>query len=461
MIPRAPSRSGFLYVLVLVAVLVVSAVALVLARGVSQHDHAEQTEVAQAKSRAAALGVIRALTRDPGMRSDLGIRPSVVKADGEIVDDCLVLLLGRDPDGIKVRFGLVPEAGKLSVSSDTVTAGQLATLPGMTTAIASAIVDWRDQDDAPSPGGGAERNDGAYVGAAVPYAPRNGDPDGSKIETVDEVRLVRDVTDPLWFGEDANCNGVLDAGEDQNGNGQLDQGMVDWLTSETREPSAGTQRASVGALPQILQIGGNITVFGVLTKHFGAERAAQLQVVATRNQNSTGPRYANRLEFLSVLNLSDAELAVLWPDLIDPGGRLGLVDAESAPASVLRATVGEAWADRILTARKALTVSGPGWLVRALDRDGAREIGSRLTIGSWQAIADVVAVSLDGAGFTRCQVRIDASTGSVQLSPILPLDHLGWPFPWCDLATIRSLSAASTGSDIATVIAHRITKGPG
>ena len=65
-------------------------------------------------------------------------------------------------------------------------------------AVADAILDWIDPDDAPRPFG-AEAD--YYQGLAVPYAPRNGVP-----QCLEELLLVRGVTRDLLFGADANFN---------------------------------------------------------------------------------------------------------------------------------------------------------------------------------------------------------------------------------------------------------------
>ena len=103
-------------------------------------------------------------------------------------------------------------------------------LPKMTEPIAGAIIDWRDADNDPQP----EGVEGSYYsGLAHPYKIRN-----ALMRTVRELLLVRDVTPELLFGEDTNCNGMLDPNEDDgettlpndNRDGRLDRGWYAYLT---------------------------------------------------------------------------------------------------------------------------------------------------------------------------------------------------------------------------------------
>jgi type II secretory pathway component PulK len=81
----------------------------------------------------------------------------------------------------------------------------LMALPGMTTEIADAILDWLDADDQPREYGAEAEY---YSSLPTPYAPKNG-----PLDTVEELLLVRGVTPALLFGQDANRNGLIEASE--------------------------------------------------------------------------------------------------------------------------------------------------------------------------------------------------------------------------------------------------------
>lgn len=415
------NRSGFVYILALLVVLVVTTVAVTMAEAGGLHLRAGADRSARQQCREAALGVLRAVGNDLDTALAAGRLPQLitVASAGEALGGCTVVILGRDPSGQRPAFGLIPAAGRLDVNA--VPAAPLAALPGMTPEIAAAIIDWRDADETPQEGG-AERGDGAYAGAAVPYAPRNG-----PIAVLDELRLVRDVTPLLWAGEDANRNGLLDAGEDADGDGRLAPGLIDLLTVESREPANAPDGSARTRLDRQRDLRARLTAL------FGAERGAALDRLAQEQQP-----FANRLDLCAALELSAAEAAALWPCITGPEGRVGLLDAASAPEAVLVAAVGAEWAGRIIAARPADPVAaGPGWLAAALGRDGARAIGHLLTCGSYRFLLDLVAVRDDGAGWARLLAEVDCSAGLARVVSIRPAENLGWPLPAATPERIR------------------------
>jgi type II secretory pathway component PulK len=105
---------------------------------------------------------------------------------------------GMVTDGI--RFGVENESARLNLTVlDTWDhkqpgSGQAALmkLPGMTSEVADAILDWVDADSVPRESGA---EDDYYQGLSPPYTARNGPP-----ETLEELLLVRGVTRELLFG---------------------------------------------------------------------------------------------------------------------------------------------------------------------------------------------------------------------------------------------------------------------
>lgn len=93
--------------------------------------------------------------------------------------------------------------------------------------LASYILDWIDRDDV----GFGESRQYAYLDP--PYLCRN-----DSMRRIEELLHVQDVTPWLFFGEDANYNGVLDPDEDDgdeslppdNGDGRLQHGLRDLFT---------------------------------------------------------------------------------------------------------------------------------------------------------------------------------------------------------------------------------------
>jgi len=97
----------------------------------------------------------------------------------------------KDENGEPVYlYGASDEEGKLNVNE--IDGDMLAKLPGFSVEIASAVVDWRDEDDLPNPSG-AEGD--YYEGLDNPYESKN-----AKFSVPEELMLVKDVTREIYEG---------------------------------------------------------------------------------------------------------------------------------------------------------------------------------------------------------------------------------------------------------------------
>lgn len=158
-----------------------------------------------------------------------------------------------------------------SSSSDTEEGlpNPLMGIPGMTLEVSEAIFDWIDADD-------EQRANGAeneyYQSLAPPYECKN-----AKLETLDELLLIRGITPQVLFGEDANRNGLLDPNENDgqltapfdNGDGVLDRGWSAYLTVYSRELNLQPDRTNK------IDVNSNTLsdVYDKLLEEFDAERA--------------------------------------------------------------------------------------------------------------------------------------------------------------------------------------------
>ena len=140
------------------------------------------------------------------------------------------------------RFGLEDDSGRLNLNTVLVTearqegAGkaQLMALPGMTDAIADAILDWIDEDDQTRTLG-AERD--YYASLDPPYLPANG-----SFSAIEQLLLVKGVTPELLWGVDQDRNHQASATEVasvplpvDNTNGSLNGGWATMLTLHSAE----------------------------------------------------------------------------------------------------------------------------------------------------------------------------------------------------------------------------------
>lgn len=243
----------------LIAVLWIGALAAILLVGVRLSaavdlslSHAE-LEVVQARWLARA-GVDQAMavladdglevdsTKDKWYR-DAGYFENVELATGTFA---VTAPPGESDADTAVRFGVTDLAGLLNVNAAD--NAQLQRLEDVTAPLAASILDWRD-GNSDTRTGGAER--GYYAKLDFPYVPRN-----KPFATRHELRLVKDVDDDLFFGEDLDLDGVLDPNEndrdasppDDDGNGELRRGLGGLMTVygyELNQTGAGLPRVNL------------------------------------------------------------------------------------------------------------------------------------------------------------------------------------------------------------------------
>jgi len=103
---------------------------------------------------------------------------------------------GRPDEGGGTAYGVSDEESRLNLN--VASPDELGRLIGMTPDLVAALVDWRDEDNAVSPGG-AEAD--YYSSLQPPYRPRNG-----PLQTVRELLMVRGAT-PSLLGDDLSYTG--------------------------------------------------------------------------------------------------------------------------------------------------------------------------------------------------------------------------------------------------------------
>lgn len=260
---RTPGRPGYVIIAVLVVVVVLSLAAYKFTDLMSAEYRASVRTASASQARtAAASGVHHAAAAlaDPNSYyGELGGQPWAdgafhdaaggidVRPAGDTGPPARFFLVAVVPDGsggYEQRYGaVVDEAGKLNINaliqldpSGEKLYAALMELPGMTSEVADAIVDWVDPDDDARPGG-AETS--TYLGMG--YRAKNG-----PLNSLDELLLVNGVTPQLLYGSDRNQNGIADEPGGQSGD-QL-RGWADYLTVYGRElnlDSTGVLRENV------------------------------------------------------------------------------------------------------------------------------------------------------------------------------------------------------------------------
>lgn len=348
--------------------------------------------------------------------------------------DAKFWLIGRDPDAAKPTdrpvFGLIDEASKLNIN--TASPALLQGLPGMTAELAASIKDWRDADDEPTDGGGAESE--AYQQLSPAYSCKN-----SKFESIEELRLVQGATWAILYGEDANRNGLLDPNENDgsilppndNQDGKLDPGILEYVTVWSREPNKkkdGTPRTS------IRRNGSDRALAQLFKDNFNDDRWTAILVKlggpgGLRNIRSV-------LEFYKRSGLTEADFTKIEDSLTVSNNDFttGSVNVNTAPEAVLDCLPGlsgTSHAAELIAYRHGKTpddLASIAWVANVLDEKTAYALGPYITTRSYQFSADVVSLGYLDRGMRRDLFVIDTSSdGEPRVLYHRDLGRLGWP----------------------------------
>jgi type II secretory pathway component PulK len=440
----APAAPGFatarrqhasILVIVLWIVFGLISITIYFADSMTSEFRASDSRVAGIQSELAIEGARRYLTcvlsnlTDPGSLPD----PSTYQNAGARVGDARFWLIGRSnaPTSISastpIAFGFVDEASKLNVNYAS--SNELVMLPGMTPDLAASILTWRSTNTS-STSGGAESD--TYMRLNPPYLCKN-----APFETVDELRLINNMTTDILYGEDANLNGILDPNENDgdklppsdNQDGILNPGIAEYVTVYTREPGTttnGVPRFNVTTPANLTRTA--LTLF-LSTNNIAQSDVAQ---IAGRIAGYRKP-IGSTLEFYVASGMSATDFAKIEP-LIRGATLSGLVNINTASATVLTCILPNndiGTANQIITYRQANAsnqdnLTSVAWLTQAVDQATALAMGPYITGHSYQYMADVAAVGANGRGYRRTRFIFDLGTGTPKILYRQDLSHLGW-----------------------------------
>ena len=217
---RIARQDGFVLIIVMIVVMLVSLAGLSFVLTLSTENkaaHLHGDEVALRQAVASGEEWIKAASSQPweARQSLGGLFDNPDRFQGLALDDrppgdrirfSIVSPQVDDDQVTGARFGLQDESARLNLASliqwerQSPEAGReaLLELPGMTEAMADAVLDWIDPDDQERPAGAESPY---YVGRGLPYSPRNGVP-----ASLEELLLVRDISRDALFGSDADFN---------------------------------------------------------------------------------------------------------------------------------------------------------------------------------------------------------------------------------------------------------------
>jgi type II secretory pathway component PulK len=344
-------------------------------------------------------------------------------------------------------YGVTDESGKLDLNASSFETLRL--LPGMTDEIAGAIVDWRDEDDEPSPSGAESQ---AYLSGDEPYRAKN-----ESFEFVEELGLVSGMTHELLYGQGTDVpvggapvggsGGVLGDGGGfgrsfTSENYQL-RGLFNYFTVWSRasnlDPDGG-QRVSIN----------------------GNDQREELRELLRDKLGSRGNEVAGRIpsrdfqnvfDFALALQLDASEFELIEPYISTSGGPQGprgRINVNAAPREVLLCLEGltESDVDALIARRAPGASSEPTSMAWVLDvlKERSLEVGSRITGRGNRYSADIVAVSGNGRAFRRVRVVISTVATPPQIVYRRDITDLGWPMDRSILDDLRAGRAPTVTS---------------
>lgn len=430
LLPSTPTRrneSGSVLIIVLWVAFGLIALTLYFANSMSFELRASDNRAAMIEADQAILGAARyvsnviASVREPATLPDI----NNYRSEQVPVGDATFWLIGRNDRNTavdQVYFGLVDESSKLDLNAPWLTVELLLNLPGMTTELAAAILDWRDTDSEVNAAGGAE--DETYQRRSPAYRCKNG-----PFESVEELRLVNGALLDAIYGEDANLNGVLDPNENDadgsmpmdNRDGRLDAGMFDYFTVYSRQPT-------------VDQYGSNRVVVSTLNTAAGRSNLLMtLNTVGVGNAQEIvgrvqGANISSILHFYIASQMAEEDFLKLEPSLTTTN--TGCVSVNSASEAVLSCVpgIGLDNAPTLVAARRsnANRLNSIAWVKDALDQQVAIQAGPYLIGRTYNISADIAAVGHNGRGYRRVKYVFDTSEGPPMIRFRQDLTHLGW-----------------------------------
>jgi len=381
------------------------------------------------------------------------------------------------PDSM--RFGITPESAKLNLN--VATEQQIAEL--LTPILLDlgieapqeyidALLDWRDTNSDPRPGG-AEDEYYNNLEPGPPYNAKNG-----RFDTVEELLLVKGFTAAVLYGEDVNRNGILDENEDDgdasfpyydNGDGVLNPGIAPFLTVFSREPDtaldnrprinlnsdAETIAAQIEQYFQEGELSEQTTQFLLSLKQQnfdfssldsvadlyvgpgvqGEGAAPQGESEAEPNAPEINPALADSPVTLDELPVLMNYFSVRPPQLASAPIE-GLINVNVAPARVLRLVPGmtAAMVESIVATRPSVEpddLKTPAWLVTsgALTPGQFRRIARYITTRSFQFHVEVLGYADHVKAFRRLEWIVEMIGPVAQVKYHRDLTRLGFAWP--------------------------------
>lgn len=430
------SQSGTVLIVTIWIVLVLAGLVLVFSRSMRVEAIASANYVASVQAEAIASGAVQfIIARLNGNEDTLTLEGENPYESMEVGEGFFWILRPNLEDDYNYDFGIGDECSKINLNSATLE--MLLKLPGMTSELAAAIIDWRDEDSEVSPGGAESEY---YLLLPEPYYCKN-----APLETIEEVLLLKGASSEILYGEDTNRNGVLNSNENDasesdppdNRDGHLDLGFFDYVTVYSVEKNVnrnGEQRINVNNLDSRRELA------NFLREIVDSDRFFQIM----DSIRGRGQPFDNILEFYFDSGLTATEFEQIADSLTtsDEQNIIGLVNVNVAPREVLLCLpeLVDSDVDALLTKRASAetNLESIAWVGEALEREKAIAIGGLITTRSYHHSADIVSVSGNGRAYRRYRVVFDTQNETPRVLYWKELTYLGWPLEPEIISILRS-----------------------
>ncbi|MFB3895035.1 MAG: helix-hairpin-helix domain-containing protein [bacterium] len=322
----------------------------------------------------------------------------------------------------KQGYGLVDENSKLNLNSAT--KEMIMRLPNADEIMADSIIDWRSATAKASTYGA---KDEYYTQLTPPYKCKNG-----PFDTLEEVLLVKGITPQIFYGEDANLNGILDQNENDgdasfppdNGDGQLDRGWYPYITIYSYDVNAaldGSRRininqASSSQLRQLTQ--------------YGLSNSDISNIISYRRRNNN--QFRSLGDLLNVTGITNQKFGAI-SDYITMNNNeklTGLINFNTAPKDVMELLPGMTpdLADKVIETRNGTTgaFKNLGDIAEAIGTASFQQLSDYVTVRSTQfTIQSVGKLTSINRGYTRLVAVIDRGTSPIRILYYRDISDLG------------------------------------
>ncbi|MEZ0264356.1 MAG: type II secretion system protein GspK [Phycisphaerae bacterium] len=370
-------------------------------------------------------------------------------------------------------FGLVDESGKVNINS--VDYDGLMKLPNMSTELANAIVAYRGTT------AGTTTNNSSNTATEPTQLGGGFYTKNSPFETVEELLMVQGATRELVYGNGSagplgQASGGLTGGSGASRGLMTDlataRGLYDYLTiySPVPTPAANAGGGGGGAAPAPATTGPidvNVVNQRDRLREYLRTQLGNARGDEVMNQIRPNDRFANLFAFYYQLALKPDEFdKVAGGITVPPSTPRALVNVNTAPREVLLTIPGleTGDVDKLLAARPAVPgnssgsfgtasssssssdTTGPSisWVVSALERNKALQIGNYISASTTRVSADILAVGANGRAYKRVRIVIDVSGDAPQIIYRREITDRGWPLDPAILDQVRDGQALVT-----------------